>query len=103
MGGLFCYSADLFAPGERLRFLLLLTPNVRDPAMSKPVYLDGVMEVQHVTAGASPLGFGLGCLLKNYRVLPDADLHTLDDIYAVLLKPCRFDECVQSEFIYSLQ
>lgn len=84
MNGFFCYSEYLFPPEEHLRFLLQLSPLADDPLMTKPVYLEGIAEVIHVSVGASSAGFGLGCEVISYRVLPGADLQTIADVRAVL-------------------
>jgi hypothetical protein len=91
MNGFFCYSDRLFPPGERLRFLLRLSPGGGETNAGKSVYLDGLAEVVHVKIGSMSHRFGLGCRVDGYRVLPQTDFGTCDDIRTILSEPFRAD------------
>ena len=91
MNGFFCYTDQLFPPGERLRFLLKLSPSGGETNVGKSVYLDGVAEVVHVKVGSLSRRFGLGCRVDGYRVLPQTDFSGREDICAILSEPFRSD------------
>jgi len=88
MEGFFCYTQELFAPGQRLRFLLLL-PTARKDAQSRAMYLLGTAEVTRVSAGSSGTDFGVGCRLSEYRVLTSLDALNEESIVAALVDPPR--------------
>ena len=91
MNGFFCRTNRVYAPGERFRFLLQLSPTVAETQGARPVYLDGVAEVVHVKVGASAQGFGLGCRVEGYRVLPQSHIRNKDDIRTILSEPYRLE------------
>ena len=98
VGGFFCYSEHLFVPGECLKFLLILsaTAGHANGTGSGRVYLAGVVEAMHVTVGTSKRGFGVGCRVSSYRVLPEASLATREEILAALVASASTDETGRS-------
>jgi hypothetical protein len=91
MDGFFCYVQELFSPGERLRFLLLLPAAEKGPQPLKVMYLKGTAEVVHMTADGTRCG--MGCRLDGYRVLADSALSTTEEILAALIQ----EECLDTE------
>lgn len=82
MDGFFCYVKELFSPGERLSFLLLLPAAADRPPQA--TYLKGEVEVIHLIADSN--GCGMGCRLTHYRVLSDSDLPSTEEILDALIE-----------------
>jgi|SRR5579884_1493300 len=97
MSGFFCYSSRLHAPGERFRFLLRLSPSASDAQPARPVYLDGLAEVVHVRIGHSAQGFGLGCRVEGYRVLPQSEISDRAEIIGILSDHYHLDRTAKRE------
>ena len=97
MNGFFCHVSRLYAPGERLRFLLQLSPATADHQEARPVYLDGVAEVVHVRIGTATQAFGIGCRVEGYRVLPESQVRGRDDIRTTLAEPYHAEPQSQAE------
>ena len=90
MDGFFCRTREAFAPGDRLKFLLLLPTAVKDSEATKATCLQGIAEVVRVVACASEYGFSIGCRLSGYRVLTNAEL-SATEISALLSEDGRFE------------
>ena len=60
--------------------------------MSRPVHLEGIVEVMHVTHRGSGEGFGIGCRVRSYRVLPSVNLQAPNEIRAVLSQPYSLED-----------
>ncbi len=90
MDGFFCHTQEVFAPGDRLRFLLLLPAPARDSEPAKATCLQGTAEVVRVVACASGTDFGIGCRLSNYRVVTNIDLAS-EEMLAILSQAGRFE------------
>jgi len=58
---------------------------------ARPVYMEGVAEVVHVKIGAAANGFGVGCRVEGYHVLPQSDIRTQEDIRRLLTEPYRVE------------
>lgn len=86
MDGFLCHCAQVYPPGECLKFLLLLPGLAGSPQSTKPMYLKGTVEVVRVTASASGPGFGIGCRLSNYNVFINSDFLDVEEILAALTR-----------------
>lgn len=65
--GVYWVSADVFSPGERIECSILITPpGFRAPKI--PVYLHCRARV--VRAEATEAGFGVGCRIEQFVLLP---------------------------------
>jgi hypothetical protein len=96
MEGFFCHTREVFAPGERLRFLLLLpgTAAVSEPA--KGTGLQGTAEVIRVLARATDGNFSIACRLRAYRVVTNIDLAS-EEMSAVLAEPGQFEAWLERD------
>lgn len=90
MDGFFCRTHEAFAPGDQLKFLLLLPAAVTDSEPTRATCLQGIAEVVRVVACATGHGFSIGCRLSGYRVLIDPELSTTE-ISALLSEDGRFE------------
>lgn len=82
MDGFFCYVKELFCPGERLSFLLLLPAAADRPQQAKATYLKGKVEVIHLIADSDRCG--MGCRMSHYRVISNSDLPSTEEIVDAL-------------------
>jgi hypothetical protein len=90
MDGFFCYTQEAFAPGERLKFLLLLPGPTRDCEPAKTTCLQGTAEVVRVVACPSGNEFGIACRLSGYRVVKDFHLVS-EELAEFLSEAGRFE------------
>jgi len=90
LDGFFCYTNVLFAPGERVSFMLLFPEVTRDSHIAKATYLHGTAEVTRVSLGHAHMEFGIGCRLMTYRVLSHRDLLKAEDIMNALAEDGPF-------------
>lgn len=98
MDGFFCRIREAFAPGDRLKFLLLLPNAVKDSEAAKATCLQGIAEIVRVVSSASGHGFSIGCRLSGYRVLTDPELSTAE-MSAFLSEDGRFEAWLKCECI----
>ena len=68
--GFYCMTDEPFEPGARLHFVLLL-PEAR-PAGASQVRLEGIVEVIRISVERAGRGFGIGCCLREYRLVEKA-------------------------------
>jgi len=87
--GFFCYVNILLSPGERLHFLLELPPWPSDTCDSAVVYIQGTAEVMRVCARDSLVALGVGCHVKNYRVLKVSETFARESVLSDFLDACR--------------
>jgi hypothetical protein len=88
--GFFCYSEYLFSPGENLKFLLFLPAVAKDPQLPMGMCVHGEAQVVRVAIGPSHRTYGIGCHLISYRILPEPDLLSLDELLATVFETdCR--------------
>jgi hypothetical protein len=69
--GFFCYADEPFGIGEILHCLIMLP----DPAGSESgsgVCIEGTAEVVHIVADGSPSSFGLGCRIREFKIVSAA-------------------------------
>lgn len=90
MDGFFCHTQEAFAPGERLRFLLLLPGPTREREPGKTTCLQGTAEVVRVVACPSGKEFGIGCRLSGYRVVKNFQLLS-EELAEFLSEAGRFE------------
>jgi hypothetical protein len=83
--GFFCFCSHPFSPGDHITFLLLL-PNAGNSAKTSKVYLCGEVEVVRISIRAIPNGYGVGCRIASYGVLPDCDSLDLDQALAAVIE-----------------
>jgi len=88
MDGFFCHTEELFAPGDRLQFLLLLPAAARN-SDAKVTCLQGAAEVVRVRASAPERDYTIGCRLSGYRVITKFDPAS-EEMSAILSEPGRF-------------
>src|SRR5919197_2885048 len=81
--GFFCYCEYPFSPGDHAKFLLLLPRASKDAETSK-VYICGDAQVVRVSVGVVPPGYGVGCNITSYGVLPDSASLSLDQAVAAM-------------------
>ncbi len=96
MDGFFCRTREAFAPGDRLKFLLLLPNAVTDSEGTRATYLQGIAEVVRVVSGTSSDSFSIGCRLSDYRVLTNPELSAVE-ISALLSEDGRFETWLAHE------
>jgi hypothetical protein len=96
MDGFFCHTREAFAPGDRLKFLLLLPNAVKDSEPTRATCLQGIAEVVRVVSGTSGHSFSIGCRLSDYRVLTNPELSTVE-ISALLSEDGRFEAWLARE------
>ena len=84
MEGFYCYTEHRFLPGECLQFVMLLPPATRNPLTLGGLCLQGCVQVVRFTL-TSDARYGMGCHLKEYRVLPNPELLTPEFITSTLL------------------
>ncbi len=77
--GFFCSTEYLFSPGDRVRFLLFLPPAATEPQSTVGFCVQGEAEVTRVSIGAMHEGYGVGCGLRAYKVVPDLDVLSADE------------------------
>ena len=65
--GFYCVTDRPFEPGARLRCVLVL-PNAGLDG-SGHVRLEGTVEVIRISVGSGARDFGLGCCLRDYRLI----------------------------------
>ena len=78
--GLFCHIGHFFSPGDHVRFLLFLPAAAREPQSATGMCVHGEVEIVRVAVGPSHCTYGVGCHLTSYRVLPQPDLLTLEEV-----------------------
>lgn len=96
MDGFFCHTQEAFAPGDQLKFLLLLPAAIQEAEPSRATCLQGFAEVVRVVACASGYGFSIGCRLSGYRVLTNAELSAAE-MSALLSEDGRFETWLRCE------
>lgn len=71
--GFFCLTEEPFAPGERLRCLLLL-PALSGKSTVPSACLEGDVEVIRIVTDEESGKFGIGCALHDYQLIPVPDV-----------------------------
>jgi hypothetical protein len=95
--GFFALVESEFAPGERLRFVILLSDSSGGTQDSARVAMYGeVRVIRVVTVGGDR--YGIGCQLTKYRVLADAGGRTTEALVTSLLDRVASDEFRQSTY-----
>jgi hypothetical protein len=90
INGFFCYTRYFFSPGDRLKFLLFLPAAAREPQSATGMCVHGEVQIIRVAVGLSQGTYGIGCRLSSYRVLPESDLLSLDELLAAAFEvDCR--------------
>jgi hypothetical protein len=90
INGFFCYTRYFFSPGDRLKFLLFLPAAAREPQSATGMCVHGEVQIIRVAVGLSQGTYGIGCRLSSYRVLPESDLLSLDELLAAAFEAdCR--------------
>ena len=69
--GFYCVTDRPFEPGARLRCVLVL-PDA-GPGGSGHVRLEGTVEVIRISVGGGARAFGLGCCLREYRLVEGSE------------------------------
>ena len=78
--GLFCYVSHLFSPGDRVRFLLFLPAAARELQSAAGMSVHGEVQIVRITVGPLPCTYGVGCRLTSYRVIPNSDALTIEEL-----------------------
>ena len=94
--GFFCHTRQAFAPGEMLRFLLLLPSTATVSESAKGTGLQGTAEVIRVLAHAADGDFSIACRLSGYRVITNIDLAS-EEMSAALSEPGQFEAWLDRE------
>ncbi len=69
--GFYCITTQPFAPGERLTCLIGLPRRLStSPELTDRVYLEAEVDVVRIAVNNGD-GFGVGCRIFEYRVLPN--------------------------------
>jgi hypothetical protein len=96
MDGFFCRTREAFAPGDRLKFLLLLPAALKEAEASRATCLQGIADVVRIVACASGYGFSIGCRLSGYRVLTNPEL-SVTEMSALISEDGRFETWLRCE------
>lgn len=94
--GFFCHTPQVFAPGERLKFLLVLPTAATVSEFARGTGLQGTAEVIRVLARAADGDFSIACRLSGYRVVTDIDLAS-EEMSAALSEPGEFEAWLDRE------
>jgi hypothetical protein len=94
--GFFCHTRQAFAPGERLKFLLLLPAVTAVSECAKGTGLQGTAEVIRVLAGAADGDFSIACRLSGYSVATNIDFES-KEMSAILSEPGQFEAWLNRE------
>ncbi len=89
MDGFFCRTRELFAPGDRFKFLLLLPAAARD-SDAKITCLQGTAEVVRIRSSAPGGEYAIGCRMSAYRVINNFDPAS-EEMSALLSEAGRFE------------
>ena len=90
MDGFFCYIKKVFPPGERLRFLLKLPSASSSFGGGGMVYVQGLVEVIHVSARDWNGDYGISCQVKRYSVLANGNSRSHEEMIQSFLASCRW-------------
>ncbi|MBV9082055.1 MAG: hypothetical protein JOZ62_05225 [Acidobacteriaceae bacterium] len=74
--GLFCFVNEPFNVGEIIHCRVVLPHPARKRDETAGLCIDGQFEVVHLLADRSCSSFGLGCVAKDFQVLPMPDVAT---------------------------
>jgi hypothetical protein len=96
--GFFALVESAFTPGERLRFVLLLSNSSGGSQVSARVAVYGEVRVTRVVTVAGGDRYGIGCQLTKYRVLADAGTITTEALVSSLLGRVASDEFQQNTY-----
>ena len=86
--GLFAFTSCPLAPGDQLRFVLLLPDVAEITQTAARICVHGELEVVRVCPDFERGLFGIGYRLTNYRVLPDSGALSTEDLVRKILKLC---------------
>ncbi len=79
MEGFFCYCKEAFTLGEQLQFVLKLPSATCQAQAADIVYLSGLAQVVLISACDSIGKLGVGCQVKQYRVMSKEDLRSHEE------------------------
>jgi hypothetical protein len=96
--GFFALVESAFTPGERLRFVILLSDSSGETQVSARVAVYGEVRVIRVVTVPGGDRYGIGCQLTRYRVLADAGSRTTEALVASLLGRVASDEFQQNTY-----
>jgi hypothetical protein len=88
--GFFFYTHDFFSPGDLLKFVLFLPAAASEADSAAGVCIHGEAEITRISIGPVHAGYGIGCQLRTYRVLPDPDALALAETVTTILQPSDF-------------
>lgn len=69
-GGFYCTTQEPFGPGDKFNCLIALPSHDRD-SVQEGLLLKCAVEVVRVVARAEIPGFGIGCRISEYHVVPE--------------------------------
>lgn len=100
MDGFFCRTREAFAPGDQVKFLLMLPTAPKESEPPRATCLQGIAEVVRVgTDAAAGYAFSIGCRLSGYRVLTNPEL-TAVELSTLLSEDGQFDAWLKvNEFL----